>query len=61
MFVVCCFVLDVPRVFNIGDVRTRHSNNLYSENTRSFSHDPEDPSAAALKVCIKVLCLLLQQ
>lgn len=42
--------LATPRMFNIGDVRTRHSNNLYSENTRSFSHDPEDPSAAALKV-----------
>lgn len=38
-----------PRLFNIGDVRTRHSNNLYTENTRAFSHDPEDPSAAALK------------
>lgn len=39
----------VPRLFNIGDVRTRHSNNLYSENTKPFSNDPEDPSAAALK------------
>lgn len=39
-----------PRSFNIGDVRTRHSNNLYSENTKPFSNDPEDPSAAALKV-----------
>lgn len=38
-----------PVVFNIGDVRTRHCNNLNCENTKSFSNDPEDPSAAALK------------
>ncbi|BFF99781.1 uncharacterized protein DMAD_07604 [Drosophila madeirensis] len=38
-----------PIVFNIGDVRSRHCNNLSCENTKSFSHDPEDPSAAALK------------
>ncbi|XP_064535699.1 uncharacterized protein fwd [Drosophila montana] len=38
-----------PIVFNIGDVRTRHCNNLSCENTKSFSNDPEDPSAAALK------------
>ncbi|XP_030386336.1 phosphatidylinositol 4-kinase beta isoform X2 [Scaptodrosophila lebanonensis] len=38
-----------PVVFNIGDVRTRHCNNLSCENTKSFSNDPEDPSAAALK------------
>ncbi|TDG48011.1 hypothetical protein AWZ03_005629 [Drosophila navojoa] len=38
-----------PIVFNIGDVRTRHCNNLNCENTKSFSNDPEDPSAAALK------------
>lgn len=37
-------------MFNIGDVRTRHCKNLYSENTKPFSNDPEDPSAAALKV-----------
>ncbi|KRF81598.1 phosphatidylinositol 4-kinase beta isoform X2 [Drosophila virilis] len=38
-----------PIVFNIGDVRTRHCNNLSCENTKSFSNDPEDPSAAVLK------------
>ncbi|XP_022221815.2 phosphatidylinositol 4-kinase beta isoform X2 [Drosophila obscura] len=38
-----------PIVFNIGDVRSRHYNNLSCENTKSFSNDPEDPSAAALK------------
>lgn len=40
----------MPVLFNIGDVRTRHCNNLTCENTKSFSNDPEDPSAAALKV-----------
>lgn len=44
-------LLGPPVVFNIGDVRTRHCNNLNCENTKSFSNDPEDPSAAALKVC----------
>ncbi|XP_065360650.1 phosphatidylinositol 4-kinase beta isoform X2 [Calliphora vicina] len=39
----------MPVLFNIGDVRTRHCNNLTCENTKSFSNDPEDPSAAALK------------
>ncbi|XP_073843433.1 phosphatidylinositol 4-kinase beta fwd isoform X2 [Musca autumnalis] len=39
----------MPVLFNIGDVRTRHCNNLSCENTKSFSNDPEDPSAAALK------------
>ncbi|XP_017857736.1 PREDICTED: phosphatidylinositol 4-kinase beta-like [Drosophila arizonae] len=38
-----------PVVFNIGDVRTRHCKNLSCENTKPFSNDPEDPSAAALK------------
>ncbi|KAH8317240.1 hypothetical protein KR074_006810 [Drosophila pseudoananassae] len=38
-----------PIVFNIGDVRSRHCSNLSCENTKSFSNDPEDPSAAALK------------
>ncbi|XP_055322426.1 phosphatidylinositol 4-kinase beta isoform X2 [Sitodiplosis mosellana] len=38
-----------PVVFNIGDVRTRHTNNLNIENTKPFFGDPEDPSAAALK------------
>lgn len=37
-------------VFNIGDVRLRHSENLTSENTKPFFGDPEDPSAAVLKV-----------
>lgn len=40
-----------PVVFNIGDVRTRHTKNLNIENTKPFFGDPEDPSAAALKVC----------
>ncbi|XP_055914626.1 serine-rich adhesin for platelets isoform X2 [Eupeodes corollae] len=39
----------IPALFNIGDVRTRHCNSLSCENTKSFSNDPEDPSAAALK------------
>uniref|UniRef100_W8B1X8 Phosphatidylinositol 4-kinase beta n=1 Tax=Ceratitis capitata TaxID=7213 RepID=W8B1X8_CERCA len=39
----------MPVLFNIGDVRTRHCNNLTCENTKSFNNDPEDPSAAALK------------
>lgn len=37
-------------VFNIGDVRNRHSENLTSENSKPFFGDPEDPSAAVLKV-----------
>lgn len=41
-----------PTSFNIGDVRMRHRNNLYSEVAKPFSNDPEDPSAAALKVRI---------
>lgn len=36
-------------VFNIGDVRTRHTSNLQNECTKPF-FDPKDPSAAALKV-----------
>lgn len=44
-----CFAA-APAMFNIGDVRTRHCKNLYSENAKPFSNDPEDPSAAALKV-----------
>lgn len=39
-----------PSSFNIGDVRMRHCINLYSEIAKPFSNDPEDPSAAALKV-----------
>ncbi len=39
-----------PTSFNIGDVRMRHRINLYSEVAKPFSNDPEDPSAAALKV-----------
>lgn len=43
----------VPPSFNIGDVRMRHRINLYSEVAKPFSNDPEDPSAAVLKViCI---------
>jgi len=41
----------VPALFNIGDVWRRHCANLNSENTKPFCNDPEDPSAAALKVC----------
>lgn len=47
----------MPVLFNIGDVRTRHCNNLSCENTKSFSNDPEDPSAAALKVVEQKLTL----
>lgn len=39
-----------PTSFNIGDVRMRHRINLHSEIAKPFSNDPEDPSAAALKV-----------
>lgn len=42
-----------PNSFNIGDVRMRHCINLYSEIAKPFSNDPEDPSAAALKVTPK--------
>ncbi|XP_053689103.1 phosphatidylinositol 4-kinase beta isoform X2 [Sabethes cyaneus] len=38
-----------PVLFNIGDVRSRHCANLNTENTKPFSFDPEDPSAAILK------------
>lgn len=38
-------------VFNIGDVRTRHTSNLQNECTKPF-FDPKDPSAAALKVSL---------
>lgn len=38
-----------PALFNIGDVRNRHCANLNAENTKPFSFDPEDPSAAVLK------------
>ncbi|KAJ6643224.1 Phosphatidylinositol 4-kinase beta [Pseudolycoriella hygida] len=38
-----------PTSFNIGDVRHRHCLNLHSEIAKPFRHDPEDPSAAALK------------
>ncbi|XP_055610892.1 phosphatidylinositol 4-kinase beta isoform X2 [Uranotaenia lowii] len=38
-----------PTLFNIGEVRNRHCANLYSENTKPFRNDPEDPSAAVLK------------
>lgn len=43
--------VDHPMHFNIGDVRLRHCANLNTEYTKSFNRDPEDPSAAALKVC----------
>lgn len=49
------FVIDhsgAPVLFNIRDVRNRHCVNLNAENTKTFSNDPEDPSAAALKVWI---------
>lgn len=38
-----------PALFNIADVRNRHCANLNAENTKPFSFDPEDPSAAVLK------------
>lgn len=40
----------LPTVFNIADVRVRHCANLSDENKKPFQNDPEDPSAAALKV-----------
>ena len=49
-----------PHVFNIGDVRLRHCKNLNSENTRPFRNDPDDPSAAALKVRLKLVRLLIE-
>lgn len=42
--------IDLPQLFNIGDVRNRHCRNLNAENTKPFKNDPDDPSAAALKV-----------
>lgn len=45
-----------PTSFNIGDVRNRHRINLHSEIAKPFSNDPEDPSAAALKVRLAI-CL----
>lgn len=44
--------IDAPESFNIGDVRNRHCRNLNAENTKPFKNDPDDPSAAALKVRI---------
>ncbi|XP_055529200.1 phosphatidylinositol 4-kinase beta isoform X2 [Wyeomyia smithii] len=38
-----------PILFNIGEVRSRHCANLNTENTKPFSFDPDDPSAAILK------------
>lgn len=37
-------------LFNIADVRDRHCKSLNVENTKPFRNDPDDPSAAALKV-----------
>lgn len=46
-------------LFNIRDVRNRHCVNLNVENTKTFSNDPEDPSAAALKVrTVEVVVIL---
>lgn len=36
--------------FNISDVRSRHCKNLNFESAKPFMNDPDDPSAAALKV-----------
>ncbi|XP_058464566.1 phosphatidylinositol 4-kinase beta isoform X2 [Malaya genurostris] len=38
-----------PVVFNIDEDRNRQCANLNSENTKPFSFDPDDPSAAILK------------
>lgn len=46
---------DTPQLFNIADVRNRHCRNLNAENTRPFRNDPDDPSAAALKVILEDL------
>lgn len=37
-----------PSIFAAGDIRRRLSESLHDP--RPFTHDPEDPSAAALKV-----------
>lgn len=50
------FSKGASHVFNIGDVRLRHCKNLNTENTRPFRNDPDDPSAAALKVCLNFVC-----
>lgn len=47
-----CISTGTPAVFNVGDVRIRHLKNLNSENTKQTFGDPEDPSAAILKVDI---------
>lgn len=49
-FLSCHQSTGASHVFNIGDVRLRHCKNLNSENARPFTNDPDDPSAAALKV-----------
>lgn len=55
----------MPIVFNIGDVRSRHCNNLNCESMKSFNNDPEDPSAAALKVPINknynIICIFFSK
>lgn len=37
-------------------MRNRHCRNLNAENTKPFRNDPDDPSAAALKVIITKFC-----
>lgn len=50
LFIIMLLGTAAPVVFNISDVRTRHTKNLNNENTKPIFGDPEDPSAAALKV-----------
>lgn len=44
-----------------GEIRRRLSDSVHEGNNKAFNHDPEDPSAAALKepwqVCICSLAL----
>lgn len=39
-----------PTMFAAGDIRRRLSESLHDTRQKTFSRDPEDPSAAALKV-----------
>lgn len=41
-----------PTVFAAGDIRRRLSESLHDTRQKTFTRDPEDPSAAALKVLL---------
>lgn len=46
-----------------GEIRKRLSDSFHEGKNKAFTHDPEDPSAAALKepwqVCQKILIVML--